>query len=142
MYYKIIYNDSIIDALDELVCLRYQEKNKRMLLSDRCNAQAILSSDGKEIWHVEGMYNLPVDGYKTVKLIEIDEHEYRQIKIFHGKTMEEVIDGFVESTLNGDTVFLTDSLKRLYGDNKIDESKVIALNTIITNDQVEYVLGN
>ena len=144
MFYKVIYDNKIIDVLDGLVYLRYRVKHDRMVLCKEDKAQAILSSNGEHVWHVEGFYDLPVDGYDTVELIEIDEYEYRKLKVFCGKSIEEVIDEFVEFTLNNEIDLLIDSLKRLYKNKRIDESKVIKLynNGNITNDQKERVLGN
>ena len=72
-----------------------------MILTDEINAQAILSSDNKYIWHVEGMYDIPVDGYDTVQLEEINEYEYRQLRVLNYKTPEEIIDNFVLQMLEG-----------------------------------------
>lgn len=94
MFYKVIKDNKVIDVLDHLTYLKWQKKNKIMLLSGLDEAQAILGSDGNTIWHVEGFYDLPVSGYDTVKLIEIDEYEYRQLKALNGKTPEEIIDEY------------------------------------------------
>ena len=95
MFYKVLKNNKVIDVLDHLTYLKWQPKNKIMLLSDLNEAQAILSSDGNTIWHVEGLYDLPVDGYDTVNVVKIDEYEYKQLKTLNGKTPEEIIDGFL-----------------------------------------------
>ena len=144
MFYKVIYDNKVVDVLDKLVYLRYRVKHNRMVLCKEDNAQAILSSDGETIWHVEGFYNIPVAGYETVKIVEIDEFEYRQLNALNGSTVEEVIDNFVEMLLGNEMGLLMDSLKRLYDNNRIDESKVIELcnSGKITNDQMERVLGN
>lgn len=99
MFYKVLKNNKVIDVLDHLTYLKWQKKNKIMLLSDLDEAQAILGSDGNTIWHVEGLYDLPVEGYETVRLVEIDEYEYKQLKMLNGKTPEEIIDTFVASLL-------------------------------------------
>ena len=94
MFYKVMKNNKVIDVLDHLTYLKWQSKNKIMLLSDLNEAQAILSSDGNTIWHVEGFYDLPVDGYDTVNLIEIDEYEYKQLRVLNMKTPESIIDEY------------------------------------------------
>ena len=99
MFYKVIKNNKVIDVLDHLTYLKWQSKNKIMLLSDEGEAQAILGSDGNTIWHVEGFYDLPVSGYETVKLIEISEFEFKQLKMLNGRTPEEIIDAFVASLI-------------------------------------------
>jgi hypothetical protein len=52
MYYKVLKDNKVIDVLDHLTYLKWQPKNKIMLLSDEGSAQAILGSDGNTIWHV------------------------------------------------------------------------------------------
>ena len=101
MFYKVIHNDKIIDILDHLVFLKYQKKYDRMILCDEREAQAILSSDEKYIWHEESLYNIPAPGYDTVRLEEIDAYEYDQLKILKLKTLEEVIDEYTLLLING-----------------------------------------
>ena len=95
MFYKVIKNGRVIDVLDTLIFLRYQPKHGVMVLCSESEAQAILSSDKNTIWHEETLYRIPVDGYDTVTLVEIDEYEFKQLKILNGKTPEEIIDGFM-----------------------------------------------
>lgn len=95
MFYKVIKNNRVIDVLDKLVFLKYQPKHKIMVLSDENDAQAILSSDGNMIWHESSLYKIPVGGYDTVELVEIDEYEYKQLKMLNCRTPEEIIDAFV-----------------------------------------------
>lgn len=95
MYYKVIKNNKVIDVLDKLVYLKYQKKHNRMILCNKSEAQAVFSSDRKNIWHTETLYPLPVDGYDEVELIEIDEYEYRQLKLLSLSTPEEIIDNFL-----------------------------------------------
>lgn len=144
MFYKVIYNNKVIDVLDRLVYLKHQAKHNRMVLCNEDEAQAIFSSDRESVWHVEGLYDLPVDGHKTVVVEEIDEFEYERLKVFNGKSREEIIDDFVVLMLDNKMSLLMDSLKRLYKNDRIDESKVIELckSGKITDDQKGYVLGN
>ena len=104
MYYKVIKDNKVIDVLDHLTYLKWQPKNKIMLLSDLDEAQAILSSDGNTIWHVDGFYDLTVDGYDTVKLVEIDEYEYKKLKTLNLSTPEEIIDSFLLELINSGVV--------------------------------------
>lgn len=100
MFYKVIKDGKIIDVLNNLTYLKWQPKNKIMLLSDINEAQAILSSDGNTVWHVEGLYDLPVDGmFETVQIKEIDQFEYKKLKMLNLNTPEEIIDSFVISLL-------------------------------------------
>lgn len=99
MYYKVMKDNKVIDVLDNLVYLKWQDKHKIMVLTDEKDAQAILSSDNKYIWHVDGMYDVPVEKYDTVELIEIDKYEYTQLKILNMKSPTEIIDQYTEMLL-------------------------------------------
>ena len=101
MYYKVIKNNKVIDVLDHLTFVKYHTKHKIMIACAESQAQAIVSSDGVYVWHVIGLYNLPVGGYDTVELVEIDEYEYKQLKIFNLKTPEEIIDQYTLLLLDG-----------------------------------------
>ena len=104
MYYKVMKNNKVIDVLDHLTYLKWQPKNKIMLLSDLNEAQAILSSDKNTVWHVKGFYDLPVDGYDTIDLIEIDQFEYKKLKMLNLNTPEEIIDAFVLDLLDKEVI--------------------------------------
>lgn len=101
MYYKVLKNNRVIDVLDHLVYLKWQDKHKIMILTDEIDAQAILSSDNKYIWHVEGMYDIPVDGYDTVSIKQIDVYEYEQLRILNLKSPTEIVDEVVFSMIEG-----------------------------------------
>jgi hypothetical protein len=101
MYYKILKDNKVIDVLDRLSFVRYQPKHEIMVACASDKAQAIVSSDGEYIWHIRGLYSIPVDGYDTVELVEIDEYEYRQLKMLNLKTPEEIIDEYTLLLLEG-----------------------------------------
>ena len=94
MFYKVIKNNKVIDVLDQVIYLKYLPKRKIMVLCDENEAQALLSSDQKTIWHEKTLYRIPVSGYDTVELVEIDEYEYKQLKVLQGKTPEQIIDEY------------------------------------------------
>ena len=143
MYYKVIYDNEVIDALDDLVYLKYQEKHGRMVFCNESDAQAIFSSDRSEIWHVEGLYSIPVSGYDTVQLEKIDKYEYKRLKVLNGSSPLEVIDRFVCLLANKEVDQLAESLKRLYSRQEIDASKVIELckSFEIAEEQRKEILG-
>ena len=100
MFYKVIKNNKVIDVLDKLIYLKWQDKHKIMVLCSENEAQAILSSDNDTIWHEDTLYKIPVSGYDTVHVEEIDEFEFRQLRALNGKTAEEIFDQAVLLTLN------------------------------------------
>lgn len=101
MYYKVLKDNKVIDVLDHLSFVKYQEKHGIIVSCTKEEAQAIVSSDGEYIWHIYGLYNLPVSGYDTVEIQEIDVYEYNQLKILNGKTIEEIIDAYTKSLIDG-----------------------------------------
>lgn len=101
MYYKVIKDNRVIDVLDRLTYLKWQEKYQVMILSDENEAQAILSSDGNTIWHEETLYRVPVDGYDTVRVEEIDKYEFAQLKVLNMKSPEQIIDEYNLMLLQG-----------------------------------------
>ena len=96
MFYKVIKDNKVIDVLDKLVYLKWEPKHKTMILSDENEAQAILSSDKNTIWHEQTLYNIPVvePKFDTVEIVEIDENEYRQLRVLNMKTPEQIIDEY------------------------------------------------
>lgn len=94
MYYKVIYDGKVIDALDQLIFLKYYTRHDRMIMCDASEAQAVLSSDCKTIWHEASLPSIPIDGYDTVTIKKIDKYEYLQLKSLCGKTPEEIIDSY------------------------------------------------
>ena len=71
MYYKVIKNDEVVDVLNHILYIKYQE--------NITEAQAILSSDGKYGWHIEGLYNFPPDN-DIYAIKEISKYEYDKLK--------------------------------------------------------------
>ena len=97
MYYKVLKNNKVIDVLDKISYVKYNEKHKCFLLTDKNYAQAILSSNGEYVWHVNNLLNIPVPGYDVVELMEIDKYEYSQLKMLNGKTPEQIVQEFLLS---------------------------------------------
>ena len=54
MYYKVLEDNKVIDVLDHLSFVKYQEKHGIMVSCYEEEAQAIISSVGENIWHVDG----------------------------------------------------------------------------------------
>lgn len=104
MFYKVIKNNKVIDVLDNLIYLKWQNKHKIMVLCGENEAQAILSSDQNTIWHEKTLYEVPVRGFDEVEVIKIDEYEYKQLKMLNHKTPEEIIDDFVLSLLESNII--------------------------------------
>ena len=67
------------DLMFKYLYVKYQEKHSLLLLCDITEAQAILSSDGKYGWHIEGLYNFPLDN-NIYEIKEITKYEYDKLK--------------------------------------------------------------
>lgn len=104
MYYKVLKDGKVIDVLDRLIYLKYQPKHDIMLLCSEDDAQAILSSDQTSIWHEASLYNIPVSGYDTVTIEEIDSYEYTRLKMLGFKTPEDIIDAFMLSLIRNGVI--------------------------------------
>ena len=96
MFYKVIKDNKVIDVLDNIVYLKWQPKNKIMVLTGIDDAQAILSSDQNNIWHEKTLYNVPIEAglYDSVELFEIDEFEYKQLRVLNMKSPESILDEY------------------------------------------------
>lgn len=106
MFYKVMKDNKVIDVLDKLIYLKWQPKHKTMILSDINEAQAILSSDNETIWHEKTLYRIPTDEPKfdTVEIVEIDEYEYKKLRVLNMKSPEEIIDEFVLSLFESNII--------------------------------------
>lgn len=101
MFYKVIKNNRVIDVLDQLIYMKYQPRHDVMVLCNENEAQAILSSDKNSIWHEVTLYQIPTEGYDTVRIEEIDENEYKRLKMLNLESPEAIIDAFVLSLIEG-----------------------------------------
>ena len=101
MYYKVMKDNKVIDVLDRLIFVKYQEKNNLMIVCARNVAQAIMSSDCNYIWHAKGLQKIPVAGYDTVEVVQIDKYEYDQLKLFGLRSVSEIIDEYTLQLIEG-----------------------------------------
>lgn len=102
MFYKVIKNNRVIDVLSQLIFCRYQEDIATIVTCTEREAQAVLSSDGNYVWHVSdypSSKNCKFDD--TVELVQIDQYEYKQLKMLNWKTPEEIIDAYTLSLIDG-----------------------------------------
>jgi hypothetical protein len=84
----------VIDVLDELIYVKYQKKHDVLLLCNENEAQGILSSDKNTAYHISTCNKFPVDKYLNVSISEIDEHEYKTLKLYNLSTPEDIIDNY------------------------------------------------
>lgn len=102
-YYKVLKNGRVVDVLDHLVYVKYQEKHDVFLICDENEAQGLMSADGRTIWHLPFLYR-PQSNHGVCAaddLVEIEEFEYDSLKALCLKTQEEIIDAYTLSLLKG-----------------------------------------
>ncbi len=100
MYYKLLKKQTVVDILDQLIYLKYDDRLGIMLNSDVNSANAVLSSDKNHYWHLLGFPKSDIE-VDTVEAVEISAQEYEKLKAFNLKTPEEIIDAYTLTLLNG-----------------------------------------
>lgn len=81
MFYKILMDGVIVDAIKNPWYVRWQERSKMLLaIGFPEKAGGVLSSDGSTAYHLDGLPEIPVDGIPTVSMVEISEEEYLTIR--------------------------------------------------------------
>ena len=94
MFYKIMYENNVIDLLDRLIYVKYQESHGILVLCDVAQAEAVLSSDGNFGWHLDGLCSFIPDS--TVYAIkEIPPYEYERLKKLELKTKKQIEDTLI-----------------------------------------------
>ena len=78
MYYKIISGGQIVDACEWLNYVRWQEKNRLLLTCSESEADGIVSSDGANVYLLEGAAQ--IGDYPTATITEITKEEYDELR--------------------------------------------------------------
>lgn len=87
MFYKVKQGNTVIDVLNDPLYVKYQQGNDLCVITTfKTEAFGVISSDGSEIYAVEGFRIVPSKGYIEVTLTPIDEQEYNELR-------EELDDG-------------------------------------------------
>lgn len=80
MFYKVVKDSVIVDAMEKVVFVRQNIVNKVVIVCPAEFSNGIVSSDGSTVWHLEGQPEFVEGTFETVKLVEINETEYNKIK--------------------------------------------------------------
>lgn len=99
-YYKLTKDGEMVEVLKNPTYVRYAEKSGQILISPRAKAFGILSPKFGPV-HILGFKKPSQIEYETMELALISEEEYKKIKIFNGKTPEEIIDEYTLSLIEG-----------------------------------------
>ena len=104
MFWKVVKDDKIIDALEFMVYVR-SHPNGGTVRSGEAGAAGVLSSDQSKIYHVDGWCEfLDPSHYDTVTLSQITEEEFYALKEAL-ETEQEIIDDPVEPEINDNETF-------------------------------------
>ena len=69
---------------------------------DACTAVSAITMKNEKLIEVVLMSEFKIGD--SVKVVEIDEYEYRQLKVLNGKTPNEIIDAFVLTLLESGVI--------------------------------------
>lgn len=89
--YKAIFNNLVIDIMEKPRYTRFLPKSQRVVGTDRLAATGIMSSNGEEIYHLEGKTNNYPEKLKTVQLIKIEKEEFERLKSRKTEIKEETL---------------------------------------------------
>ena len=89
--YKVIFNNLVIDIMENPRYVRLLPKSRRVVGTDRLAATGIMSSNGEEVYHLEGKTNNYPEKLKTVQLIKIEKEEFERLKSQKTEIKEETL---------------------------------------------------
>ena len=89
--YKVVFNNLIIDIMEKPRYVRFLPKSRRIVGTDRLAATGIMSSNGEEVYHLEGKTNNYPEKLKTVQLIKIEKEEFERLKSQKTEIKEETL---------------------------------------------------
>lgn len=78
--YKVVYKDVVIDVLKNPIYCKYFARSGRKIRTDETSANCIISSNGKETYHLAGRSPFLPEGYKSVELVPIDLTEFNYLQ--------------------------------------------------------------
>lgn len=82
MFYKVMYNNMVVDLLTEARWVRYLPNSKRLVATDSQAANGIMGSDHNTVYHLFGKPYTFADEVKTVQVLKISGEEYEKL---HGQ---------------------------------------------------------
>ena len=99
--YKVIFNNLVIDIMEKPRYVGFLPKSQRIVGTDRLAATGIMSSNGEEVYHLEGKTNNYPEKLKTVQLIKIEKEEFERLKSQKTEIKEETsIPAAVQSQID------------------------------------------
>ena len=118
--YKIVYDNIVIDLLENIKYAKYLIKSKRTVITDKTSANCIIGSNNKDRYHIKGVPYPEGCNFKTVSIIPIDNIEYEKLKNELSKKKETFIEAGLRKLKN----------------KKIEEMSEICHNIIINGTNI------
>lgn len=131
--FKVLANNTVVGVINEPSYVRYQVRNGKLISCDELYAQGVISDDGSTVWHLENRAVIPLDGFTTVTLVEIEEEEYNILK--ESLEANKVV---VEPTLSENEQITLDFVVA----SKISQMKQQCSDTIINGLDIKLSDGN
>ena len=118
--FKILKNSSIVDVTDSLNYVRYQSKNGIFVSCSENDAQAIVSSDGTNIWHIKNKDSITGKDIEDIEIVAISLEEYELLKSAMEEalqsgdniTEEDVIEFLTNEKVKTMSAFCSDVIKK------------------------------
>jgi hypothetical protein len=79
MYYKILSDNKIVDAIEAPIYVCYINNNAPVICT-RKKAMAIYSNDHSKLWHIEGWGAPPSLKKERFRIVEITQEEFLQLR--------------------------------------------------------------
>lgn len=101
-FYKVIKDGTVIDVLDHITYVKWNQRHMKPYLATDSEAEGILSSNHE---NVQSTYDMKINSNHLFEhvddIIEINEHEYHQLRSLNMKTPQEIIDEYTLTLLEG-----------------------------------------
>lgn len=99
MFYKVMWNNMVIDLLTEICYIRFLPIQKRPVITDKYSANGIMGSDKDTIYHLYGTPNTFETELKTVTVEPISKEEYEtlQTQVAYQRTQQEELQNRVSA---------------------------------------------
>lgn len=93
MFYKVIYNNIIIDILKDPTWVLWLKNARLFIMSDVVTANGVISSDKQNVYNLihRGAFQNSYEQHKEVSVVEISEDEYNLLK-------EQIVDSKLDES--------------------------------------------
>lgn len=156
MMYKIIYDNLIIDVIDNPRYMRYMVKSGRMTITDKQNAHCVISSNNKELYLLQGVTRPEGKEWKEVTMVEITQNEYNELfkliasnrtiyanknelSLVRNEKISELSSECHKSIINGISVLFSDNKYHKFDLTIEDQLNLLSLENEIKNGAKEVL---